>query len=274
VSVTSLGAGWWVAADGLWYPPEAVPGTDPSPDDAKRSGRAVASLVCSCFGVVPFIGLVMAIVGIGLGISARRQIRKSEGWLVGDGIARAGIIVGSVLLALGIVITAILLATHDSSCDHQAHCASSSQGAPTATPAARGNPSNGAPSSSRSRSRSRSAGAPPGSTASGAAATNTTVPKPAATPPLITLSVSGDGTASSIAVLDGSGETEHTDVPLPYSTNVRPAGHYRVAIDAQAGSGDPSTSITCEINVPGRALVAHTSTGPDSVVDCNAGTGT
>jgi hypothetical protein len=87
------------------------------------------------------------------------------------------------------------------------------------------------------------------------------------------MSVSGNGPASSIAVLDGSGETEHTDVQLPYATNVRLAGNYRVAIDAQAESGEPSTSITCEINVPGRALVTHTSTGPDPVVHCNADPG-
>jgi hypothetical protein len=85
------------------------------------------------------------------------------------------------------------------------------------------------------------------------------------------MSVSGSSPASSIAVLDGSGETEHTDVQLPYSINVRLAGNYRVAIDAQAESGAPSTSITCAINVPGRALVTHTSTGSYPVVNCNAG---
>jgi len=64
----------------------------------------VASLVCSCLGIIPVVGLVMDIVGISLGVSARRQIRKSDGWLVGDGIARAGIIVGTALLAMGIVV--------------------------------------------------------------------------------------------------------------------------------------------------------------------------
>ena len=107
MSTTSLGAGWWEASDGRWYPPEAVPGSDPSPEDVRRSRRAVASLVCSCCGVIPLVGLVMTIVGIALGISARRQIRKSDGWLVGDGMARAGIVVGAVLLVLGIAGTAI-----------------------------------------------------------------------------------------------------------------------------------------------------------------------
>lgn len=270
MSTTSLGAGWWEASDGLWYPPEAVPGFDPSPEDVTRSRRAVASLVCSCCGVIPLVGLVMTIVGIALGISARRQIGKSHGWLVGDAIARAGIIVGAALLALGIVGTAIVFATHHSSCDHHANCRNSAQGAQTTTPGERLNPQKST-GTSRSASRSRSATVSPGSTTPGAAASNTTVPKSATTPSVITMSVSGSSPASSIAVLDGSGETEHTDVQLPYSINVRLAGNYRVAIDAQAESGAPATSITCAINVPGRALVTHTSTGPNPVVNCNAG---
>jgi len=267
VSTTSLGAGWWEASDGLWYPPEAVPGSDPSPEDVRRSRRAVASLVCSCCGVLPLVGLVMAIVGIALGISARRQIRKSEGWLVGEGIARAGIIVGAALLALGIVGTAIVLATHHSSCDHPANCSNSAQGAQTTTPGERRNPQNGT-ASSRSASRSRSATDSPGSTTPGSAS-NTTAPNPS----VISMSVSGTGPASSIAVLDGSGETEHTNVQLPYSINVRLAGNYRVAIDAQSESGAASTSITCAIDVPGRALVTHTATGPYPVVTCNVNRG-
>jgi Domain of unknown function (DUF4190) len=229
----------------------------------------VASLVCSCLGIIPVVGLVMDIVGISLGVSARRQIRKSDGWLVGDGIARAGIIVGTALLAMGIVVTAIVLATHHSNCERLTNCSSSPRGAGNTAPGARLSPQRSA-ASSRSRSRSRSAVGPPGSTAPGVAAPKTTAPKTATTPPVMTLSVSGTGPASSIAVLDGSGETEHTDVQLPYSTNVRLAGNYRVAIDAQAGSGGPSTSITCAISVPGRAVVTDTSTGPNAVVDCNA----
>ena len=31
MSDTSLGAGWWQASDGKWYPPEAVPGNRPPP---------------------------------------------------------------------------------------------------------------------------------------------------------------------------------------------------------------------------------------------------
>jgi cytoskeletal protein RodZ len=216
------------------------------------------------------VGLVMAIVGIGLGVSARRQIRKSEGWLVGDGIARAGIIVGTALLAIGIVVTAILLATHHSKCDHATNCSGSphSGGQTTSAGARLGSRT---PTAS-STSRSRSAKVTPESTAPVASA-STTAPNSAASPPVITLGVFGSGTASSIAVLDASGETEHTDVPLPYTTNSQLSGSYRVAIDAQSGSADPSASITCAINVPGKALVTHTSTGPYAVVHCDTDSG-
>jgi hypothetical protein len=273
VSTTSLGAGWWEASDGLWYPPDAVPGTDPSPEEVKRSGRAVASLVCSCCGVIPLVGLVMAIVGICLGVSARRQIRKSEGWLRGDGIAQAGIIVGTALLAIGIVGAAILLAAHHSDCDHQSNCSSSPQNGARTTPAGARPGSRKHTGPSTSRSRSRSATRTPGSTAPVASPSKTTAPNSSATPSVITLGVFGSGTASSIAVLDASGETEHTDVQLPYATNSQLSGNYRVAIDAQSGSGDPTATITCAINVPGKTLITHTSTGPYAVVHCNTDSG-
>jgi hypothetical protein len=91
------------------YGPNAYPGAPMPygvPAGRKTNGLAVASLVCSCAGIL-FIGLP-CIVGIIFGFVARSQIRKSRGTQGGDGLALAGIIVGFVWVAL--VLTVIIIA--------------------------------------------------------------------------------------------------------------------------------------------------------------------
>jgi tryptophan synthase alpha subunit len=61
---------------------------------------AVAALV-SAFVIAP--------VGIGLGIAARRQIRETGE--EGDGLALAGIVVGSVITGIYVLMIVLLLAT-------------------------------------------------------------------------------------------------------------------------------------------------------------------
>ena len=58
----------------------------------KTNGLAIASLVCSCAGIL-FLG-VPGILGIIFGFVARSQIRRSNGTQGGEGLALAGIIVG------------------------------------------------------------------------------------------------------------------------------------------------------------------------------------
>jgi hypothetical protein len=53
---------------------------------AQPSGKAIASLVLSLFGI--------SLIGLILGYNARTEIRNSQGRIGGDGMALAGIIIG------------------------------------------------------------------------------------------------------------------------------------------------------------------------------------
>jgi len=91
------------------YPPYGYGQQVPygAPATKKTNGLAVASLVCSCAGIL-FFG-VPGIVGIIFGFVARSQIRRSNGAQGGEGLALAGIIVGFawiLILALIIVVAA------------------------------------------------------------------------------------------------------------------------------------------------------------------------
>jgi hypothetical protein len=79
--------------------------------DAKTNGLAVASLVCSCVGVLFTPG---AILGVIFGFVARSQIRRSQGTQKGDGLALAGIIVGFALIALAIIVVSVAVANQSS----------------------------------------------------------------------------------------------------------------------------------------------------------------
>ena len=68
----------------------------------KTNGLAIASLVCSCAGIL-FLG-VPGILGIIFGFVARSQIRKANGSQGGEGLALAGIIVGFAWIAILVVI--------------------------------------------------------------------------------------------------------------------------------------------------------------------------
>lgn len=105
MSDTSQGPGWWLASDGRWYPPEAVPGTTPpvanpyvpgnpygdgtpygygtpysygwpTPVATKTNGMAIASLVCSLVAL-PVAGFP-AVLGVIFGFVARSQIERSN----------------------------------------------------------------------------------------------------------------------------------------------------------------------------------------------------
>jgi Domain of unknown function (DUF4190) len=71
----------------------------------KTNGLAIASLICSCAGIL----VIPLIAGVVLGFVARAQIKQSHGTQRGDGLAIAGIIVGfgwAALILLGIIVNA------------------------------------------------------------------------------------------------------------------------------------------------------------------------
>jgi len=80
-------------------PPVGVPQT---------SGFAIASLICSIAGwfLVPFIGGVLGVI---FGHIARREIRQSQGWKSGDGLALAGLIIGYIHITLVVLAVAALI---------------------------------------------------------------------------------------------------------------------------------------------------------------------
>jgi Domain of unknown function (DUF4190) len=112
MSLTPQGPGWWQASDLLWYPPEQKPGVAmprPTPGGARysgapqyvervqvqsgaTSGAAIASLVLS----IVWIGGLGSLLAVIFGLSARGDIRRSNGRVSGDGLAIAGLIIGIV----------------------------------------------------------------------------------------------------------------------------------------------------------------------------------
>jgi len=115
--------GWYQASDGQWYPTHApptgaygVPYGYPQPAHyaqpgsvPRANGLAIASLVCSCVGVVLFG--VTAVLGVIFGFVARSQIRRSGGLQSGDGLALAGIIVGFAVIGLFVIVLILAIAS-------------------------------------------------------------------------------------------------------------------------------------------------------------------
>ncbi len=112
-SPTSYGGTLEAYPSGAGQPQAAPAGYDGSPLVAKTNGLAVASLICSCFGVVLFT--LPCIVGVIFGFIARSQIARSEGKQKGEGLALAGIIVGFAGIALVAIIVIVRVAHHNNS---------------------------------------------------------------------------------------------------------------------------------------------------------------
>lgn len=77
----------------------------------QTSGFAIASLICSIASwfLVPFIGGVLGVI---FGHIARREIRQSQGWKKGNGLALTGLIIGyiHIMVAILAIILIVLLA--------------------------------------------------------------------------------------------------------------------------------------------------------------------
>jgi hypothetical protein len=79
----------------------------------RTNGLAVASLVCACAGIIPFLFGLPCVLGIIFGFVARSQIRNARGAQEGNGMALAGIIVGFGVIAL-FILAVVLIAAFDS----------------------------------------------------------------------------------------------------------------------------------------------------------------
>ena len=77
---------------------------------AGTSGKATTSLVLGIASLVLcFIGFLLGIPAVIVGMRARKEIRNSEGRTGGDGIALTGIVTGIIGTLLGIVVVALVV---------------------------------------------------------------------------------------------------------------------------------------------------------------------
>jgi hypothetical protein len=91
--------------------------------EPKNSGKAIASLVTGLVGLLTIccgFFVISSVVGIVMGILARKDIRQSGGQLKGEGMAMAGLITGAVGVAL-LILSIILVVTGviDTSFDYE-----------------------------------------------------------------------------------------------------------------------------------------------------------
>jgi|GEM_PF-580482 len=70
------------------------------------SGTAIASLVVGIIGLIPMCGPIPALIAIGLGSSAKDEIRVARGALGGGGLATAGMVLGCIGAVLGVLVCA------------------------------------------------------------------------------------------------------------------------------------------------------------------------
>ena len=127
MSDSSQGPGWWLAADGKWYPPAppappapptfqapgAPPAYYPQATGPKNDGMSIAGLVCGISGLATLvlcgIGLIPAILGVVFGLIGMKKIDASGGALKGRGMALAGAICGGVAIGLFVLYIVIVI---------------------------------------------------------------------------------------------------------------------------------------------------------------------
>jgi hypothetical protein len=85
----------------------------------------------------------------------------------------------------------------------------------------------------------------------------------------VVMTVTGSGTALTVTVLDQGRETQHKNVPLPYTTTL--TDHPSLAgIGAQSSNGAKKTTVSCSIKASGQTMTTRRSRGPFAMVDCTA----
>ena len=87
--------------------------------------------------------------------------------------------------------------------------------------------------------------------------------------PGVVMTITGSGTALTVTILDQGRESQHKNVPLPYTTTL--TDHPSLAgIGAQSSNGAKKTTVSCSIKAAGQTMTTHRSRGPFAMVDCSA----
>ena len=101
--------GWWLAADGRWYPPSAQPGAAGYGygPPVRTSGYAIASLALG----ITWLGWIGSVLAVIFGHVALAQVR--DGTRSGRGMAIAGLVLGYAGLALLALFVVLAFSTDD-----------------------------------------------------------------------------------------------------------------------------------------------------------------
>jgi hypothetical protein len=99
------GPGWWMASDGLWYPPTATPYAGPPPGGpGATNGMGITAMVLGIVGaaiglvwVLAFAALVCGVLAVVFGVVGRGRAAKLH---LPGGPALAGLILGIVAVGL------------------------------------------------------------------------------------------------------------------------------------------------------------------------------
>ena len=91
---------------GQWAGPGYVGHATPAPP---TSARATAAVVLGALSVMACLGFVTGIPAMIVGVSARREIRESQGRLGGDSVALGGIIAGAVGTVLSLLVVGLFV---------------------------------------------------------------------------------------------------------------------------------------------------------------------
>ena len=83
--------------------PGTIPNVGPAGVKPPANGKAIASLVCGCVGVICCNIFIPSILAVIFGHIAKGEIRASGGQQGGDGMALAGLILGYVGLGIGVL---------------------------------------------------------------------------------------------------------------------------------------------------------------------------
>ena len=78
---TSQGDGWWVAADGKWYPPESAPAAAPAAAAPPAPGPSAAPTTApqdNAGGLVKLIGWFVVIAGVAVIIATLVELSGEE----------------------------------------------------------------------------------------------------------------------------------------------------------------------------------------------------